>query len=125
MAVENADLTEDSRFKNWSGSSQEIQEPFEQTVDPSQLNFDFVPFDPKKGAEDEEGCSECSETSSESYGEIDDNVMVEMHNLENIIQNIGLNFRMIDRIGEGVNNNSSFIDRKLILPLNRNLFHGV
>lgn len=97
MTIENTDLTADSRFKNWSGSGQGIEEPFEQTVDPSQLEFDF---DPKRGVE-HEGSSECSETSSESYGEIEDNLIVEMHNLESIFRNMRLNFRMIDRIGEG------------------------
>lgn len=100
-AVPTADLAADVRLEKWAGAEQEIEEPFEQTVDPSQLNFDFGRFDPKKRDEDESGSSECSESSSDSYGETDDTIMLEMHNLDNIIQNMGLNFRLIDRIGEG------------------------
>lgn len=97
----NADLAADVRLEKWAGTGQEIEEPFEQTVDPSQLNFDFGRYDPKKRHEDESGSSECSESSSEGYGEIDNTVMLEMQNLEDTFQNMGLNFRMIDRIGEG------------------------
>lgn len=101
MAVANADLAADVRPEKWARTEPEIEAPFEQTVDPSQLNFNFGQFDPKKRDEDESGSSECSRSSSESYEEIDDTVMLEMHNLEGIFRNMGLNFRMIDRIGEG------------------------
>ena len=100
-AVADADLAADVRLEKWAGAAQEIEAPFEQTVDPSQLNFDFGRFDPKKRDEDESASSECSESSSNSYGEIDDTVLIEMHNLEHIFKNMGLKFRMIDRIGEG------------------------
>lgn len=106
----NADLAADVRLEKWAGTAhddeeEEIEAPFEQTVDPSQLNFDFGRFEhPKKRNDDEDdsGSSECSESSSsDSYGQIDDTVLMEMQNLEHIFKNMGLNFRMIDRIGEG------------------------
>lgn len=106
-AVATADINAHNGFGKWAGNGETIEQPFEQTVDPSQLNFDFPQFDPKKSHgdgdedEDESGCSEFSRSSSESYEDISDNVLAEMQNLENIFQNIGLNFRMIDRIGEG------------------------
>lgn len=100
-AVANADLAADVRLEKWAGTAEEIEAPFEQTVDPSQLNFDFGRFGPKKRDEDISGSSECSESSSDSYGDIDDTVLVEMHDLEHIFISMGLNFRMIDRIGEG------------------------
>lgn len=99
--VANADLIADVRLERWSSTEEETEEPFEQTVDPSQLNFNFGRFDSKKRAEDLSGSSECSESSSNSYGEIDDTVMLEMQNLEDMFQDMGFNFRMIDRIGEG------------------------
>ena len=105
MAVVTADLTADNGFEKWADTEQDSEQPFEQTVDPSQLNFDFGRFDPKKKDEDESCSSQCSESSSESDGEVDDTVMHEMQNLENIFQNMGLNFRMIDRIGEGEKEN--------------------
>lgn len=106
-AVATADLNAHNHFGKWAQTGEGIEEPFEQTVDPSQLNFDFPQFESQKGDgnEDESGGSESSRSSSESYGEIDDNVLVEMRKLENIFQNIGLNFRMIDRIGEGEERN--------------------
>ena len=45
--------------------------------------------------------SECSDDSSEHSPEIDDVVRQDMDKLENIFHDIGLKFRMIDRIGEG------------------------
>ena len=45
--------------------------------------------------------SECSEASSEHSPEIDEVVKQDMDKLENIFQDIGFKFRMIDRIGEG------------------------
>lgn len=100
-AVAKADLAADVRLEKWARTEQEIEEPFEQTVDPSQLNFDFGRFESKRRDEDESASSECSESSSDNYGDIDDTVLLEMHNLEDIFRNMGLNFRMIDRIGEG------------------------
>lgn len=46
--------------------------------------------------------SECSDDYPESQGEIDESVMQEMAKLEDVFDEMGLKFRMIDRIGEGV-----------------------
>ena len=45
--------------------------------------------------------SERSEELSEDEQEVDESVLEEMAKLENTFQEIGLKFRMIDRIGEG------------------------
>ena len=45
--------------------------------------------------------SESSEELSEGEHEVDESVLEEMAKLENTFQEIGLKFRMIDRIGEG------------------------
>lgn len=123
-AVISADLAADNRFEKWAGSGQQIEQPFEQTVDPSQLNFDFVKFDGKKFNADESCSSECSETSSECYGEIEDAIIVEMQTLENIFKNMGLNFRMIDRIGEGENGIGAFTPFTHITS-SRNFLHCI
>ena len=120
----NADLAADVRLEKWAGTQQEIEEPFEQTVDPSQLDFDFGRIDPKKRDEDESGSSECSESSSDSY-EIDDTVMLEMHNLEDIFQNMGFSFRMIDRIGEGEEGCLGLSTDGLMLRSSRNFLHCI
>ena len=57
--------------------------------------------------EDEEGLdaqegSECSETSVESEYAIDETVKEEMTKLEDTLREIGMRFRMIARIGEGI-----------------------
>ena len=46
--------------------------------------------------------SECSDDYPESQGEIDESVMQEMAKLEDVFDEMGLKFRMIDRIGEGM-----------------------
>lgn len=45
--------------------------------------------------------SELSEVPSESEHRVDEAVLKDMANLENTFDEIGLKFRMIDRIGEG------------------------
>lgn len=45
--------------------------------------------------------SELSEASSESEHDVDEVVLEDMAKLENTFDEIGLKFRMIDRIGEG------------------------
>ena len=54
---------------------------------------------------DQQECDESSEyaeSSSETLAEIDDAVREDMCKLEDIFHNMGLKFRMIDRIGEGM-----------------------
>jgi hypothetical protein len=100
-AISTADPATADRFEEWTVPKQETEQPFEQTVDPSELNFDFVRFQSRKGDEDEPCSSECSGSSSECNGEIDNTVLREMQELKMIFREMGLNFRMIDRIGEG------------------------
>ena len=52
-------------------------------------------------AEDEQEGSECSEGSAESEYAVDGTVTKEMATLEDTFRKIGMNFRMIARIGEG------------------------
>ena len=49
--------------------------------------------------------SECSEGSAESEYAVDETVREEMTNLENTFREIGMKFRMIARIGEGIARN--------------------
>lgn len=46
--------------------------------------------------------SECSEGSAESEYAVDETVRDEMNKLENTFREIGMRFRMIARIGEGI-----------------------
>ena len=55
----------------------------------------------ENGLEAEEG-SECSEESAESDYGVDEEVREEMSNLEDTFRDIGMKFRMIARIGEGI-----------------------
>lgn len=59
------------------------------------------------GAEDDEEqeyyeSSDGSESSSDSLAEIDPAVREDMDKLEDVFHDMGLKFRMIDRIGEGM-----------------------
>lgn len=59
---------------------------------------------PEIGQEDKSdrsGDSECSDESSESQEDIDESVLQEMADLEETFHDMGLKYRMIDRIGEG------------------------
>lgn len=51
--------------------------------------------------------SDGSESSSESLAEIDPAVREDMDKLEDVFHDMGLKFRMIDRIGEGTGDTSS------------------
>lgn len=59
--------------------------------------------EPESGSEREEfvryGGSECSDESSET---VEESVRQEMENLEITFRGLGLKYRMIDRIGEGI-----------------------
>lgn len=60
---------------------------------------------PEIGQEDKSdrsGDSECSDESSESQEDIDESVLQEMADLEETFHGMGLKYRMIDRIGEGM-----------------------
>ena len=60
-------------------------------------------YSPKKNQDEEslsEG-SECTEEYSQDEHEVDEFVAEEMAKLENTFEEIGLKFRLIDRIGEG------------------------
>lgn len=62
------------------------------------------PKSPEIGEQDEfnrSGDSECSDESSESQEDIDESVLQDMAYLEETFHDMGLNYRMIDRIGEG------------------------
>ena len=84
-------------------------------------HFKFSPYDteqpccsrPENMADEEEfdvsGSSDCSDDYSDSHGEIDESVMLEMTKLEDTLKVMGLKFRMIDRIGEGVSMLKFFI----------------
>ena len=52
-------------------------------------------------SEDENESSGCSESSSEDEAEIDEVVREDMAKLEHVFHDMGLKFRMINRIGEG------------------------
>lgn len=64
---------------------------------------------PEIGEEDEfnrsEG-SQCSDESSDSQEDIDESVLQEMADLEETFHGMGLKYRMIDRIGEGMVGNT-------------------
>lgn len=59
--------------------------------------------EPESGSEREDfvryGGSECSDESSEN---VEESVRQEMENLEITFRGLGLKYRMIDRIGEGI-----------------------
>lgn len=59
--------------------------------------------EPESGSEREDfvryGGSECSDESSEN---VEESVREEMENLEITFRGLGLKYRMIDRIGEGI-----------------------
>lgn len=60
---------------------------------------------PETGEEDEfnrSGDSEYSDESSESQDDVEECVLQEMADLEETFHDMGLNYRMIDRIGEGM-----------------------
>lgn len=101
MAIKTAGLAATDRLEEWVGTEQVTEQPFEQTVDPSELNFDFTRFQSKKVDEDESCSSECSGSSSECNEKIERTVLLEMQELKMIFREMDLNFRMIDRIGEG------------------------
>lgn len=60
-------------------------------------------------ASDVSDSSECSDGDPQSEGEIDQNVLQEMTNLEETFHRMGLKFRLIDRIGEGVSETGAII----------------
>lgn len=67
------------------------------------------------GEEDEinrSGDSECSDESSESQDDIDESVLQEMADLEETFHGMGLKYRMIDRIGEGMAKSVTIIPNK-------------
>lgn len=51
---------------------------------------------------DRYGGFECSDESSESHETVEESVRQEMENLEITFKGLGLKYRMIDRIGEGI-----------------------
>lgn len=81
------------------------------------------------GEEDEfnrSGDSEYSDESSESQDDVEECVLQEMADLEETFHDMGLNYRMIDRIGEGMAKNTiiNIIPNKdLILRFDRNIFY--
>lgn len=62
--------------------------------------------EPESGSEREDlvrhGESECSDESSDSHEAVEESVRQEMENLEITFRGLGLKYRMIDRIGEGI-----------------------
>lgn len=64
---------------------------------------------PEIGEEDQFYGSECSDESSEDQEDIEDSVLQEMADLEETIHGMGLNYRMIDRIGEGMTKDATII----------------
>lgn len=58
--------------------------------------------DEDEEASDAQEGSECSEGSAESEYAVDDTVREEMTKLEDTFREIGMRFRMIARIGEGI-----------------------
>lgn len=62
--------------------------------------------EPESGSEREDlvryGGSECSDVSSDSHETVEESVRQEMENLEITFKGLGLKYRMIDRIGEGI-----------------------
>lgn len=79
------------------------------------------------GEEDEtnrSGDSESSDESSESQDDIDESVLLEMADLEETFHGMGLKYRMIDRIGEGMAKSVNIIPNKdLMFCFDRNIFY--
>lgn len=62
--------------------------------------------EPESGSERDDfiiyGGSECSDESSSNHETVEESVSQEMGNLEMVFRSMGLKYRMINRIGEGM-----------------------